>query len=528
MNDDTFQHSFQNANRTYYDPLYEVVLVTDPSSSTGERGSFWGRNRVRKHASITHDRFLSIVDSYEFSRMNFLHQAGFVWLIFPSATHTRFAHALGCWHLSDLASDNVIVNRKIDENKGASSDLLRLSELLTHAGIKEEFHLALLLHDIGHFPFSHVIENNLLLGQRYPDQDQTKGIILNHETIGTSLIQGENKVSELFSEYIRRKIGDDFDKSKILSNCLKEAGETIDQKLISHLISPKQNGYVSKTYKNDLRFINGLHDLVSGVIDLDRIDHYRRDSFFTSIRTGEFNVIGLILNMAMLDGEDPNRYQTQLMDDGIEHAFQILYAKSSLTRTVFHHEHNLAYEIMLNRAINLHWDVADDHFRTFLPFYDDMELLQTLLHSSNAEASRLIQRIQLRIPFRGIGKFCVDEATFESLEGETAFERRNDFYERFRKQLKTQGKTEEDVALRLDKQFGKSVQSLEWMDLAKILDKNESPLDKMQGHLKFIDFIRDLGDIATRTFWIYSTEDDAGNAKELEVLATQIGGKKIS
>ena len=112
----------------FYDPLYEMVVFSAPREEEGER-NFWHVN-VSGNAGLTVRQFLKIIDSYEFSRLNFLKQAGLSWLVFPSATHSRFSHSLGCWLLSEWASESVFVREPRSSNNDNSESLLRLGTRL--------------------------------------------------------------------------------------------------------------------------------------------------------------------------------------------------------------------------------------------------------------------------------------------------------------------------------------------------------------------------------------------------------------
>lgn len=149
-------------------------------------------------------------------------------LVYPGALHTRFHHALGAMHLMSLA---------IEVLKGKGHEITREEE--------EAATIAILLHDIGHGPFSHALEHSLVSG-------------IQHEAI---------------SMLIMEKLNDDF----------------------KGRLTPAINifkGICSKKF---------LHQLISSQLDLDRMDYLNRDSFFTGVSEGVisfdriikmFNVVG--------------------------------------------------------------------------------------------------------------------------------------------------------------------------------------------------------------------------------------------
>jgi HD superfamily phosphohydrolase len=492
----------------FYDPLYEVVVFSTTKETEGQR-SFW-QVGVADHNAVTVPEFLKIIDSYEFSRLNFLKQAGLAWLVFPSATHSRFSHSLGCWLLSEWASDNVFVR-----NSESSGQPERLGKCLQEIRWLEAFQVALLLHDIGHFPFSHVIENNDILRERYASQAETKGIELNHESIGLELILGTGPVFKIFHKYTAERLGQDIEPERFLSARLRNC--RVQPEKVAYLISGEQGWSKPDLSLRQTSFVQGVHELISGVVDLDRLDHYHRDAHFISIGIGEFNIHGLLHNMALVyekpkqkegsethDGE-VGKTHVQLFGDGVEHAFQMLYAKKTLTQSVFHHQANLAYEVMLNFAINQHWNEADESFRLFLPFYDDSELMVALMHSKSDRVRKVTEHIRLRNPFRCAGKFFLSESAYNQL-GCTRAERRAAFLDKFKSRAMARNLHEDQCFLRLDKEFGKADAETEWMDLREIRGEKGQPLADSEDHKTFVEFIRQKSWLSARTFWLFVSD----------------------
>jgi hypothetical protein len=170
----------------------------------------------------------SILEHPYFQRLRNIKQLGLTYLVYPGACHNRFQHALGAMHLMGRALNTL-------QDKG-------------HEITRQEMEMALatiLLHDIGHGPFSHTLESSIVEG-------------ISHET-----------VSMIFFEHLNGEFGGELDLA-------------ID--------------IFSKRYGK--RFIN---ELVSGQLDVDRLDYLRRDSFFSGVVEG---MIGLERIISMLDVHD--------------------------------------------------------------------------------------------------------------------------------------------------------------------------------------------------------------------------------
>lgn len=186
------------------------------------------------------DRFMKIIDTKEFQRLNRIKQLSCEYMVFPTATHTRMSHSIGTYY----------VMSKLIEH---------FSALLCELGYevkKEDKDLALcaaLLHDIGHGPFSHTFERIFELQS--------------HEEWAVDILKSED--TEI-NKVIRNEFSDNF------------------------LI--RLTEVISKAYKhqdeNGIFFI--ISTLVSSQIDADRMDYLLRDAYFTSVTTGNYDFKRLI------------------------------------------------------------------------------------------------------------------------------------------------------------------------------------------------------------------------------------------
>src|SRR5262245_63230930 len=91
------------------------------------------------------DLALRLVDTRAFQRLRYVRQLGLAYLVYPGATHTRFEHALGTWHLAGRTLD------MLQARGDLTGDLAREARVVAAAA---------LLHDIGHYPFSHALEES--------------------------------------------------------------------------------------------------------------------------------------------------------------------------------------------------------------------------------------------------------------------------------------------------------------------------------------------------------------------------------
>lgn len=211
---------------------------------------------------------LKIIAHPYFQRLRRIYQMALAHLVYPGAIHTRFHHSLGAYHLMSNA---------ISELRSKGTEITAEEEVAVKA--------AVLLHDIGHGPFSHALESVLLPG-------------IHHETLGL---------------HIMRLINDEF------GGELKMAIDI----------------FTDKYYK---KF---LHQLVSGQLDVDRMDYLTRDSFFTGVSEGVIGYDRIIKMMVVKDGE------LMVEEKGIYSIEKFLVARRLMYWQVYLHKTVLAAEKML-------------------------------------------------------------------------------------------------------------------------------------------------------------------------------------
>ncbi len=180
--------------------------------------------------TIDHPLILQIISHPYYQRLRNIHQMAFAHLVYPGAVHSRLHHSLGAYHLMCMA---------LAELKSKGIGISPDEELAAK--------VAILLHDVGHGPFSHALENELIPG-------------VHHEAISLLIIQ---KLNEEFKGQLQTAI-------EIF------------------------------TGQHTKRF---LSQLVSGQLDVDRMDYLNRDSFFTGVAEGVIGYDRIIKMLAVKDGE---------------------------------------------------------------------------------------------------------------------------------------------------------------------------------------------------------------------------------
>ena len=239
------------------------------------------KNKVSKilndpvYGFITLNRgiLLDLIDHPYFQRLSRIKQLGLTYLVYPGAHHTRFHHAVGAAYLMKQALSTfkeLGVSIQREEERGAL--------------------IAILLHDIGHGPYSHALEHSFLSG-------------VSHENV---------------SEIFMRKLDEQY------------SGE------LSLAIQIFRNQYHKKF----------LHQLVSSQLDMDRLDYLKRDSFFTGVSEGVVSNQRIIKMFDIVDDE------ILIKEKGIYSIEKFIVARRLMYWQVYLHKTVLSAEFLLAKIIS--------------------------------------------------------------------------------------------------------------------------------------------------------------------------------
>lgn len=266
--------------------------------------------------------------------------------------------------------------------------------------------------------------------------------------------------------------------------------------------------------KSQLRVV---HELVSGLLDLDRVDHYRRDNYFMGLHSGiGLNYLGLLGGMTLFydPGNADRDPVLRLSQSAIGHAICLLQNKERLSEDCFEHPDNVAYEAMLHVAWNMFF-LGDDFYRTegipsemkpspdkvfdFLVAGDD-ELLFALRSSGSTSVRSVIDRILNRRPFVMAGKLLFS-AGHRLQPG------------RIRHDVSSiAGLAPDRVVVRVFRRFGRGKlqdRNSEWLDLARLEHTGGKPLEQTRFRRQ-IEHFKQAQDAPHEPLWIYGlTEQDA-------------------
>jgi HD superfamily phosphohydrolase len=245
------------------------VIIRDP---------LWNNIRVDALA-------LQLVDTPVFQRLRYVRQLGLAYLVYPGATHTRFEHALGAYHLARLTLS------LLDE-RGELSGVPLEERLIAQA--------AALLHDVGHYPFSHALEE---IGA------------LHHEEVATPLV-------------LQGVVGD------ILTASL---GARAPERVLALIRGTSDSP---------------LQGLVSGSLDLDKIEYLKRDALMCGVPYGEVDVDRLLNSLVLVDEPAAGRRVVGVLEKGLSALESLLFAKYQMYRNVYWHHAVRSATAMYKRLVD--------------------------------------------------------------------------------------------------------------------------------------------------------------------------------
>src|SRR2546425_935592 len=286
-----------------------------------------------------------LISTAPFLRLQKIKQLGFVYRIWPGATHTRYEHSLGCYNLAVRALRSLLQHG--DEG---GLDGISISSVQTLV-------VAALLHDIGHYPFSHTLEE---LG--YP--------IVLHEKVGRSIIENSEiaTILERDSQLSPERVADFIDPPK--TKALPAGDE-----LLSHLLS--------------------------GALDVDKLDYLPRDARACNVPYGGVDVARLLAALRVHPNVHGQRHIV-VTHKGISPLHSLLHARQEMFDNIYWHHTSRAFQVMLMRAVQEAL-LAGTMQASQLVGLDDASLLLLLADICMPASTRaLTQDLELRKPYKEV------------------------------------------------------------------------------------------------------------------------------
>lgn len=248
-------------------------------------------------------RVQSIIDTEEFRRLARITQLGLVSLVYPGARHTRFEHSLGVYRLALL-----VLKRLVYDTKFTQSVTAHEAELLIAAA---------LLHDIGHYPFCHLVEDMKLTA------------LPSHEEMAEFFIRTGPLAEILRNEW-------NLDPEDVL-------------RLLNKQPPQKNENEKEQDYLRRKKAFHLLASILSGPIDIDKMDYLLRDSICAGVPYGKnYDLDRLIGSLCLNENGDG----LAISDKGKTAAELMVFARYVMFSEVYWHHTVRAATVMFQRAFN--------------------------------------------------------------------------------------------------------------------------------------------------------------------------------
>lgn len=290
-------------------------------------------------------REIKLISSPQFLRLQQVKQLGFVYRIWPGATHTRYEHSLGAYYLALRALRALLLRGNAGGLDGVSASSIRALLVAT------------LLHDIGHYPFSHTIEE---LG----------GTVILHEKVGRAIIE----------------------KSEIAT--ILERDYQLSPARVADLIDPPKHQALASD--DEL-----LHSLLSGALDVDKLDYLPRDARACNVPYGGVDMSRLQASLRVHPNVQGQR-RLVVTHKGISPLHSLLHARQEMFDNIYWHHTSRSLQMMLLRAVQ---DALLSEALTVeqLMGLDDASLLALLERAEMPMSTRaLTAGLQQRRPYKGV------------------------------------------------------------------------------------------------------------------------------
>ncbi|MFA5250916.1 MAG: HD domain-containing protein, partial [Parachlamydiales bacterium] len=269
-----------------------------------------------------------LINTYAFQRLRYIHQLGLSYLIYPGASHTRFEHSLGVMELTSRIFEALMQSVRPD-----------LFHFIPRKGSAEYFYwqkvlrLAALCHDLGHLPFSHVAERELLP-------------VLGHEEWTLKIIRSE-ALEAVFEKIAKKALfSENLSGRDLVEDIIKLA---LGEEKLSRLEPKKKHPFT-----NLEKVLSQI--IVGDFFGADRIDYLLRDSICTGISYGLMDYQHLIEMLRILPkSTDDPELVLGIDENGLESCEALALARHFMYRRVYQHPSVRAFNFHLKRFMRTYY-----------------------------------------------------------------------------------------------------------------------------------------------------------------------------
>ena len=292
------------------------------------------------HGFIRADRFeAALIESRPVQRLRSIRQLGFGYLVFPGAEHSRFSHVLGTMDLAGRVYDTIAAK---------SGGLLLTGEA---APERRLVRAAALLHDIGHAPFSHSAEQLFEEG-------------IDHEGMARRLLES-SEMGDIFEAH----------------------GDGLEPAQVAALLAGPEEPRARLLAK-----------IVSGELDVDKMDYLLRDSLYCGVRYGSYDLDRLLDTLLAIEDPETGHWGLGVHEGGVHALEALVMARYYMFTQVYFNVVGKALELHFNewlRQEGIRWPIEPSSFLE----QDDISILSAMRRSQNPHALAVVERSHYGLAF---------------------------------------------------------------------------------------------------------------------------------
>jgi uncharacterized protein len=368
------------------------------------------------------DDEMKIISHPLFNRLRKVKQNTFLYYVFPSANHTRFEHSIGVMHLASEMFLNSFSNASTLKNKQKKYNIegdrnILDKEFFSSKDFVEIFlnlRIAALLHDIGHGPMSHLFDEFAPINSEFISMIKSDESLKINNEFSIAL---EN-VIKMNGKGMENRVEHEYVSYYFAAKVLIDIGFEVDRiKEIITIMNEKLNLKIRRI--EDYNLTPFLNQIVAGApLDCDRMDYLLRDSYFTGVKYGTYDLNRLLKSLLPFIDSESSNIRLGIKKSGLPAIENFLQARYELYVQVYFHKTNQACNTMLSRATEnlkeeghkfVNCNSVDEFITTYLNFSDEKFLLDIEKALTNDDDKTTISELRNRKLWKRIIEFFPEE-----------------------------------------------------------------------------------------------------------------------
>jgi len=295
----------------------------------------------------------AILQTPAMNRLHDIKQLSLAYYVFPGAVGTRFSHSLGAMHIASRMVTQLLQSLELNSLENLFPKIQQPECVVE---VVQNVRLAALMHDIGHGPFSHALEEIMIMNLKKNYQDELKEALARFGVKEPSHLP----VHEYYSCRITEDVIAKLSESDLPTEC-REAFQAVNFKNVTALLTKDPKPSQDLCTQSGLKV---LRKVISSELDADRMDYLQRDSYYTGVPYGRIDAERVITNM--LIHITPNKdYEVAVHERGLAAVEDMLDARFKMYKWLVSHHMVVALDQLLKQAVASLIELNKDELKKF-------------------------------------------------------------------------------------------------------------------------------------------------------------------